>query len=75
MGDFYTKYGKFEYFNNGPDSNSTEKIKAMRLSAEQTQKDLSLDENSYFEKVDGPHCVYYYPTDKLVIIINDFLNN
>ena len=34
---------------------------------------LALDNNSFFEVVEGPHSMYYYPSENLVTTINTFI--
>ena len=36
---------------------------------------LSIDNNSYFEIVEAPHSIYYYPSEELVNIINTFIES
>lgn len=74
IGDFYNKYGKNEFLKYINESKIDELIIKLKKIAEEEKQNWLIDENSYFVKVDGPHCLYYYPTEKLVDYINEFLS-
>lgn len=73
-GNFYEKYEKENLINYYKNENKVkEHIESLKKYQEKEIKSLSLDENTSFVTVEGPHLLYYYPTDLLVNSINEFL--
>lgn len=75
-GDFYEKYEKSNltsYYKNEIDIQKY--IENVKEYQDDEIKSLSLDNNTSFVYVEGPHILYYYPTDKLVKTINEFLES
>ncbi|MCM1053191.1 MAG: alpha/beta hydrolase [Ruminococcus sp.] len=75
-GNFYEKYEKNSlksYYKNDMDINKY--IQYVKETQENEVASLSLDNNTIFSYVEGPHLLYYYPSNELINVINNFLTN
>lgn len=74
-GSYYEDYEKNDLLDYYKSEEEIKKyIEKVKENQEEEKKSLSIDNNTTLVQVEGPHLLYYYPTDKLIKTINDFIS-
>lgn len=75
-GEFYKKYEKANLMNYYKNEEKVKTyIETTKTSQEKKRNTLKTDEKTKFKFIEGPHLLYYYPTEELIQTINNFLKS